>query len=338
MSLQVKSQVFLEPYSSMNEVRMLAVLESLGLLTDFETATSIVIKPNLAAGTAKTPETGTVTNPEILEFVVKILLAINSQCEISIVESDSIGLGLAPQKFQFQGYYERFGKYDRVKLVDLSRSMIAAYPSAGRFFKQGVVLPRITVEADMFISLSKIKTHTNTMVTGALKNQFGCLPDNDKDKYHPYLPSVLADINSVIRPDLCIVEGCPAMEGPGPVNGSPKPMDLIILGSDPVAVDATMSRIMGFDPDIIPMIIEARNAGLGMISEQDIEICGMPLNRVKNNFAFIGREHQFFVAFGFAIQRLGHNIDKIGHLVHIVESTRWGFQKALGRLRKQWTK
>lgn len=335
MGSEPKSRVFLEAFSSMNPERMETILGSLGLMSDLKGAKSIVLKPNLAAGTAKTPDTGTVTNPDILEFLVQFLLTANPSAEILIVESDSIGLGLAPQKFRFQGYYERFGRYDRVRIVDLSRSMIAAYPCAGEFFKQGVVLPEIVVESDLFVSVGKIKTHTNTVVTGALKNQFGCLPDNDKDKYHPYLPAVIADVNSVIRPDLCIVEGCPAMEGPGPVNGRPKPMDLLIIGKDPVAVDSTMARIMGFAPENIQMLRVAKDAGLGVLSEQDIEVYGIPLDKAMSKFDFIGREHRFYVALGFGIQRIGHTIDKIGHLIHIVESTKWGVSKAIKRLRKK---
>lgn len=102
MSLQNKSRVFLEPYSNMSLERINEVIQSLGLWDDFRSAKQIAIKPNLAAGTVKLPDTGTVTNPEVLEFVIQALLLMNPHTEISIVESDSIGLGLAPQKFQFQ--------------------------------------------------------------------------------------------------------------------------------------------------------------------------------------------------------------------------------------------
>lgn len=331
----MRSQVFVERYSLMTGERFEEILESLGLRDALEKARLVVIKPNLAAGTLKTLESGVVTNPEILEFLVRNILSINTRTEIAIVESDSIGLGLAPEKFRFQGYPDRFGKYPRVKLIDLSRSMIMAYPTSGRFFRQGVVLPKIVVEADIFISLAKIKTHTNTRITGVLKNQFGCLPDSDKDKYHPYLSSVIADINYVIRPDLCIVEGCPAMEGEGPVNGRPKPMDLMILGTDPVAVDSTMARIMGFVPERIPILRTAMAVGLGLIHEQDISVHGISLAQVQDKFAFIGREQQFYIALGFMIQRLGKSIHDFGHLVHLVKSTKWGVGKAFRKLMKK---
>ena len=114
-------------------------------------------------------------------------------------------------------------------------------------------------------------------------------------------------------------------------------MDLMILGTDPVAVDSTMARIMGFVPERIPILRTAMAVGLGSIHEQDISVHGISLAQVQDKFAFIGREQQFYIALGFMIQRLGKSIHDFGHLVHLVKSTKWGVGKAFRKLMKKTT-
>ena len=84
---------------------------------------------------------------------------------------------------------------------------------------------------------------------------FGLLPDKLKLKYHAMgISKVIVDINTVLKPQLTVVDGFIAMEGKGPTDGSPVKMDLILAGQDPVATDATCARIMGFDPHQIKHI------------------------------------------------------------------------------------
>jgi uncharacterized protein (DUF362 family) len=311
------------------------MLEAFGLYDSIVQSSSIVIKPNLCAGSLYSPDSAVVTNPRVLELVIRSLAKLNPKLSIHIVESDSIGLGLTPLKYEKQGYQKFADRFEQVHLVDLSRTSAAIYPCSGQYFKENMVLPKIVMERDLFISLGKMKTHTNTTISGVLKNQFGCLPDGDKDKYHPYLPSVIADVNSVIKPDLCVIEGCPAMEGKGPVNGSKVDLDLLIFGIDPVAVDATMTRIMGFNPERISTLRKSHARDLGKIKEQDIEIRGFQLNELKRPFKFISKEFQFYIWFGFALQRFGRKIYNLGHLMHYVESTFWGIKKIIKKLGKK---
>jgi uncharacterized protein (DUF362 family) len=109
------------------------------------------------------------------------------------------------------------------------------------------------------------------------------LPDKMKGKYHlKGISKVIADINSVIKPALTVIDGFVAMEGNGPVSGDPVKMDLIIAGKDVVATDATACRVMGFDPHEVAHIRMAYEKGLGEID--DIEIVGETLSRVSRTF------------------------------------------------------
>jgi uncharacterized protein (DUF362 family) len=145
-----------------------------------------------------------------------------------------------------------------------------------------ITVPRIVTESAI-ISAAKMKTHMATKVTLGMKNMFGLLPDKFKAKYHAKgISKVIVDINTVIKPHLTVIDGFVAMEGKGPVDGSPVKMDLIIAGKDSVATDATAARAMGIDPHEISHIRTAHQKGLGNID--NIDIVGTKLDDVKREF------------------------------------------------------
>ena len=131
--------------------------------------------------------------------------------------------------------------------------------------------------------MPKMKTHSETSVTLGMKNMFGLLPDKFKGKYHGRgMHKIILDINTVLKPALTVIDGFVAMEGRGPVRGKPIQMDVIIAGQDPVAADATASRVMGFDPHGISYMTMAHERSLGEIDE--IKILGERIENVKRIF------------------------------------------------------
>ena len=75
-------------------------------------------------------------------------------------------------------------------------------------------------------------------------------------------------------PDLAIVDGIVGMEGDGPLNGTPKPMGLIVMGCDLVAVDATCCRLMQLDPEMVPYLVMGSRKKLGRLAEKQIQQVG----------------------------------------------------------------
>jgi uncharacterized protein (DUF362 family) len=147
---------------------------------------------------------------------------------------------------------------------------------------KSITVPRIVMESAV-ISAAKMKTHMATKVTLGMKNMFGLMPDKYKAKFHMNgISKVVVDINTVIKPQLTVIDGFVAMEGRGPTGGDPVKMDLIIAGKDVVATDATCARVMGLDPHEISHIRTAAEKGLGNID--NIEILGTKLEDVKRNF------------------------------------------------------
>jgi len=329
------STVQIVKWSELSSQSLTKYFEKIGIAENISRANKIIIKPNLCAGSLMGPESGCVTNPDILILLVETIKGLNGDIFISIVESASIGRVFATDKFRFQKYTELFKHYERVECVDLSASKVAVYPCARLFFKDGIVLPKIFNDADFFISLGKMKTHINTVITGCLKNQFGCLPERKKDVYHPYLKKVIADINSAIPPDVCILEGVPAMEGNGPVFGNTKNIDVILISKDAVAIDSIASKIMGFKPEKISHIVIAGKIGLGTYLEKNIQINGVPVEHLKTKFEFVTKDQMFYINFGFLIQRLGNFLNYIGYRIHLVRGTFHLIGKALSKTREK---
>jgi len=123
--------------------------------------------------------------------------------------------------------------------------------------------------------------------TGAVKNQFGCIPGILKGQYHVKLPdpydfaAMLVDINTYIKPRLYVMDGITAMEGNGPRSGKPKQLKVLLLSADPVALDATACRIIDIDPEIVPTAKLGEKANLGTYHKENIEITGDNLDSLS---------------------------------------------------------
>ncbi len=223
----------------------------------------LIIKPNIAATSPKSRFA--VTDLNVVRVIVKLVLEKDADISIKIVESDSESkfADEAFEKFGYRSLEEEFKilGFD-VSLVNLSRLPTISVELDGLQFKNPE-LPDIIIGSRYFVSIAVAKTHNMTFVTGTLKNLFGLLPRKDKEFYHPFIDEVLAGINRLVRPDLCIVDarlGLDGWEGPRATR-----LDTFILGRTPVSVDATMARIMGFKPERIRHLVEAEKYDLGTL-------------------------------------------------------------------------
>ena len=116
----------------------------------------------------------------------------------------------------------------------------------------GFYFPQQVVEADLIVSMPKMKTHHWVGFTAALKNMYGTIPGikygwPKNVLHHAGIPETVFDINASLPKTIAIVDGIVAMEGDGPIMGSPSRWACSPIGTNPTAVDATLGRIMGFD-------------------------------------------------------------------------------------------
>jgi uncharacterized protein (DUF362 family)/Pyruvate/2-oxoacid:ferredoxin oxidoreductase delta subunit len=156
---------------------------------------------------------------------------------------------------------------------------VEAYYEKGVQNKKFVIAKAVT-DSDVIISLPKLKTHAFEKFTGAVKNQFGCVPGVRKGEYHIKLPDaeqfarMLVDLNGLVNPALYIMDGIMAMEGNGPRGGRPRRMNLLLFSTDPIALDATVCRLIGVAPEFVPTIIAGAEAGSGTHAASAIELLG----------------------------------------------------------------
>ena len=151
----------------------------------------------------------------------------------------------------------------KIRFIDLNRDELiktklqANYSSLGHLW-----LPRTVLASDFIVSMPKVKTHHWTGVTLSMKNMFGIVPGSrygwPKNVLHwAGIHESVLDICATVRPHFVIADAIIAMEGDGPLNGTPKVMNTVLLADDPVAADSTMTRLMGRQADSIAHVREA---------------------------------------------------------------------------------
>jgi uncharacterized protein (DUF362 family) len=130
-----------------------------------------------------------------------------------------------------------------------------------------------------------------------MKNLFGTVPGAvygwPKNLLHfRGIEQSIVDLSATIKPHLAIVDGIVGMEGDGPIMGRPKPLGLIAVGTDVVAVDATCARLIGLDPSKMPYL-KVASRFLGNIDEGRIEQRGENPTRYRTPFDLIESVRRF---------------------------------------------
>jgi uncharacterized protein (DUF362 family) len=189
------------------------------------------------------------------------------------------------------GFYDHLRDVG-VRFVDLNHDDVREVPLASRFTELGsLTLPVELLQADLVVSMPKLKTHHWAGITCSLKNLFGTVPGAvygwPKNILHwRGIENSILDLAATIRPGLAIVDGIVGMEGDGPIMGTPKPVGCVVMGTDPVAVDATCARVMGLEPENVRYLNEAAEF-LGNLNDSAITHRGEPLSRFKTSFAVL---------------------------------------------------
>jgi uncharacterized protein (DUF362 family)/ferredoxin len=234
----------------------------------------IVLKPNILIGTD--PDKHVTTHPAVFRAVGKLL----KDAGVIVLYGDSPSFGKSEPNLRRSGI-KQVGNELGFILADFDSGRQVSHKDA-LLVKKFVVANGI-LDSDGLVSLPKFKTHGLVRFTGAVKNQFGCIPGLRKSQYHVKLPdpydfaTMLVDLNTLIRPRLYIMDGIVAMEGNGPRSGRLKQLNVLLLSADPIALDATACRIAHLDPEIVPTSKPGEKAGLGIYHIEDIELMGEAL-------------------------------------------------------------
>jgi uncharacterized protein (DUF362 family) len=159
----------------------------------------------------------------------------------------------------------------------------------------GFYFPRSVAEADLIVSMPKMKTHHWVGVTMSMKNLYGTLPGNrygwpKNVLHHAGIPQTVVDINASLPKTIAVVDGIECMEGDGPILGSSKMMGLVMVGADRLAVDATAARIMGFDPQKLDYMRMAHDLNFGRLNDWQIRQRGEAWEPLYSPFKILDKK------------------------------------------------
>ncbi len=264
------------------------LLDRLGGLARFvKPGENVAIKPNVVADHGMQNGQyvgGVVTDKRVLKALIELLLPVAGK--IVVAEGASINRSATEKLFALYGYDELVDiDPSRVSLVDLNADEVREKPVPGGKRMAFRKVPRTLDEADTIISVPVMKMHFAAGVSLAVKMLQGAMPPLEKYMSHFFgLWQGLVNIHHLVKPKLTIIDGLTGQEGFGPVSGTPKKMDLLIGGTNPVAIDAVTTRIMGLDPRISPPILLAYLQGLGPIEPEMIDVVGASIEEVATPF------------------------------------------------------
>ena len=265
-----------------------AIREALDLIGGLENlivpGSRVLLKPNVLA--IRPPEDAVTTHPAVVSAMCELVseaggipligdgagvtrpdsTATAEAFRVSRIEAAASGFGAELINFETWGFVE----------VDV--------PAARQFPR--LYISKAVLEADVIISLPKLKTHELTFYTGAVKNFFGTVPRKIRKQAHfledrELFGEAVVDIYSVVKPHLAVMDGVVGMEGNGPARGTPAYVGVVMASYDCVALDMVASELIGFDPMQVPTNKASLERGFGT---RHPELLGTPLEEVKVSF------------------------------------------------------
>jgi len=236
----------------------------------------VLIKPNYI--NSKHPSTGITTDSRVIEGIVKFLREHKIE---EIIIGEGSGFADTFHAFKVGGVdvvAERWG----VKLVDLNEDEFVEVAPPNPLSLKKVKVAKTALESTI-ISVAKLKPHRVATVTLSLKNMMGVLASKGSMHLGASLSENIVDLASVIKPSVAVIDGIIAGEG-HETSGNPIKMNLIIAGTDPVAVDTVGAAVMGILPTSVKHLVLAEKKGLGTCNLEKITVLGEPIKKVKRKF------------------------------------------------------
>lgn len=277
----------------------------------------ITVKPNVTG--PRNPEEVTTTDPRVVQALCRLLKKVEPTVVINVVDNPSLAHSGVPglsaeNAFMKTGIYDAAteGGADNVSLnIDVpghSDSRTEVVKIDNPFVIDRVEIFKSILDADLIFNIPKMKTVIDELVSLGLKNWQGVLPTCrlmlSTDKTHMGRqndlkgqqqafhradnPLKILDVYKALvqseKRIITLVDAIWGMQGQGPWIGKPVKMDVIIAGTNCVAVDATTSRCMGIEPVEVNLIRCAHSHEMGSMAEGDIEILGESIPNVREFF------------------------------------------------------
>jgi uncharacterized protein (DUF362 family) len=250
----------------------------------------VLLKPNLVEPSHDVPQR--TTHPAVVAAAAGVFsgwgatVAVGEgpghvrDTEMALAESGMQG-ALAAEHLPFEDF-----NYDEIRSVA---------NGGGNSPLREFFFPSAVLDADLVVSIPKLKTHHWVGMTAAMKNLYGTLPGlvygwPKNVLHHAGIPETVVDISASLPKTIAIVDAILCMEGDGPILGTPKPLGLLAIGTNPAAVDATCARIMALDPSRIGYLAIA-DGHLGPIRDAEIVQRGERWQELVDPFQIIDQPH-----------------------------------------------
>lgn len=221
---------------------------------------------------------GAISAPWVVEGVIRTLK--DYAGHVYLVESDQVVVDVE-KVFRLSGL-DRVCRDYGVEWVNMSKGRFVRMQDERRLVLKDISIPEILTKTEV-ITLPLMKMHNKSVITGAIKNQWGCLPTL-RHNFHLVLSEALVDINAIVRPRFAVMDGTIGLEGNGPKSGIPKEMGLILASGDLVAIDSVAAYLMGCDPATINHLQLCSKHGLGCCDLSNITVVGANIEALRTPF------------------------------------------------------
>ena len=283
-----QSEVALLPVSDYGAGAVDAITRGIELLRPPVRGRRVLLKPNIVEY-----ESGAMvnTNPVVIAGAIEAFRRAGAR---EIVVGEGPGHRRDTEYLLAASGLSAYLRELRVPFVDLNVDDVRPVQLRSRFMgRDSLMLPVEVLKSDVVVSMAKLKTHHWAGMTAAMKNLCGIVPGAiygwPKNVLHfSGIDSSIVDLNATIRPGFAIVDAIVAMEGDGPIMGTPRKCGFLAMGTDPVAVDATCARIMGLEPRKLPYLRHASEY-FGNLSPSRIAQRGEDPARYETSFELIDR-------------------------------------------------
>ena len=236
---------------------------------------SVALKPNLVV--AGTPESGSTTHAGVVSGCIEYFQA-HGVRDISVIEGSWVGDDTM-RAMRKTGYDEVCRRYD-VPFYDLKKDATRSVRTAiGQ-----IEICRRALDADLLVDLPVLKGHCQTVMTCALKNLKGCLPDREKRRFHAMgLQKPIAALGAALKPRLVVVDSiCGDLDFEE--GGNPVETNRMMLGTDAVQMDAYCCALMGIALNDVPYIKLAEDYGGGCAQWEEKDV--LRLNEPREATAY----------------------------------------------------
>ena len=225
----------------------------------------VLIKPNLLSDAA--PDRAVTTHPSVVWAVAKLVQDAGGIVTIA----DSPGAGILYTPRTLHKVYSKCGIEEVAKELGITLDYDVGFKECN--FPDGVAMKHFTIinqayNADVIISVCKLKTHMFAHFSGAVKNTFGVVPGLDKPVFHSRFPDftdfaeMLVDLNELVQPALVVMDAIVGMAGNGPQGGKPRNVGYILASKSVYGLDISAQTLVSMPPESIATTIAALRRGL----------------------------------------------------------------------------